>query len=215
MNIFQSLLENRLVENTGNRIYGVVIGIVTNNQDPEGLGRVKVKFPWLSENNESNWARIVAPMAGNGFGVYFLPEQKDEVLVAFEQGDLRYPFILGVLWNGQDHPPEKNQDGKNNIRVIKSRSGHTVRLIDEDGKEKIEIIDKSSKNSITIDTANNTIKIASDKDITLSASQGTITLDAQQIAIKSSKQTNVEATGKLALKANQTLDIKGTRVNIN
>ncbi|MEA2176331.1 MAG: hypothetical protein QOD00_3923, partial [Blastocatellia bacterium] len=141
------------------RIGGVVVGIVTNNQDPDEMGRVKVKFPWLSDEDESNWARVATPMAGKERGLYLLPEVEDEVLVAFENGDMRFPYVLGSLWNGKDTPPAKNDDGKNNVRVLKSRSGHVIRLTDEDGKEKIEIIDKSEKNSIEIDTASNTITI--------------------------------------------------------
>jgi uncharacterized protein involved in type VI secretion and phage assembly len=84
------------------RITGVVIGIVTNNQDPDRLGRVKVRFPWLSGGTESHWARVATPMAGNGRGLYFLPEVDDEVLVLFERGDVRFPFVIGALWNGKD-----------------------------------------------------------------------------------------------------------------
>src|SRR2546426_9457473 len=82
------------------KLYGVVAGIVTNNEDPDGLGRVKIRFPWLSEDNESWWARIAAPMAGKERGAYFLPEVDDEVLVAFEHGDVNFPYVLGALWNG-------------------------------------------------------------------------------------------------------------------
>ena len=92
-----------------NRFFGVTLGLVTNNQDPEKLGRIKVKFPWLSDEDESNWARIITPMAGDDRGMFFLPEVDDEVLVAFEQGDMRFPFVLGSLWNGQDKPPETNE----------------------------------------------------------------------------------------------------------
>lgn len=197
------------------RINGVVIGVVTNNQDEEGLGRVKVRFPWLSEADESHWARIAAPMAGKERGVYFLPEVDDEVLVAFEHGDVGFPYVLGALWNGTEAPPAKNDDGKNNLRVIKSRSGHIIRLNDEDGKEKIEIVDKSEKNSIIFDTAKNTITITTDKDITLSAAQGTIKLDAQKIEIKSSADTKIEAGAGVDVKASATLNIKGATVNIN
>ena len=84
------------------RFYGVVVGIVTNNQDPENMHRVKVRFPWLSNDVESNWARVAAPMAGKGRGAYFLPEVDDEVLVAFEHGQVDHPFVVGCLWNGKD-----------------------------------------------------------------------------------------------------------------
>lgn len=215
MNLVDVLLNADYQLEAANRLYGVVVGVVTNNQDPEGLGRVKVRFPWFSNEDESDWARIAAPMAGKERGIYFLPEVDDEVLVAFEHGDVRFPYVLGALWNGQDAPPAKNDDGKNNLRVIKSRSGHLIRLNDEDGKETIEIVDKK-KNSIVFDTANDTITITTSKDITLVAgSQGTIKLEAKQIEIKSSAETKIEAGAGLDLKASATMNIKGATVNIN
>lgn len=195
--------------------YGVVIGIVTNNQDPEKLARVKVKFPWLSNEDESYWARIAAPMAGKDRGTFFLPEVDDEVLVVFEHGNLQFPYILGALWNGKDTPPVTNEDGKNNVRVIKSRSGHVIKLNDEEGKETIEIIDKSKKNSLVIDTAKNTITLTTDKDITLSASQGTIKLDAQKIEIKSSADTKIESGAGMDIKSTATMNVKGATINLN
>jgi uncharacterized protein involved in type VI secretion and phage assembly len=197
------------------RIYGVVVGVVTNNQDPDRLGRVKVKFPWLGDNDESFWARLATPMAGNQSGLYFLPEVEDEVLVVFEHGDLRFPYILGGLWGGKDKPPIDNSDGKNNIRLMRSRSGHTIRLNDRDGAETIEIIDKTQKNKITIDTAQNTISIIADKDITLSAPQGKITLEAKELELKSSASTKIESKAGMGINANGTIDIKGATINLN
>jgi uncharacterized protein involved in type VI secretion and phage assembly len=207
--------DERQSRDFSDRIYGVVVGLVTNNQDPDGVGRVKVRFPWLSDQDESYWARVAAPMAGKDRGVYLLPEVDDEVLVAFEHGDIRRPYVVGALWNSMDTPPASNDDGKNNIRIIKSRSGHVVKLNDEDGKETIEIIDKSTKNSIVIDTAGNTITITSDKDITLKAANGTITLDAQKVAVKSSADSKIEAGAGMDVKASGTMNIKGATVNIN
>ena len=215
MNFFDVISDSIQNDLRGGRIQGVVVGIVTNNQDPDGLGRVKVKFPWLSDVDESTWARIAAPMAGDQRGVYFLPEVEDEVLVAFEHGDVRFPYVLGALWNGKDAPPASNDDGKNNVRIIKSRSGHVIKLNDEDGKETIEIVDKSEKNSILIDTANNSIAVTSDKDITLSASNGTIKLNAQKIEINSSGPTKIAAGSTAAVEASATLTVKGATVNIN
>lgn len=206
---------NDSAASSSHRIYGVVVGRVTNNQDPDKLGRVKVKFPWLSDTDESFWARLATPMAGNQRGIYFLPEVDDEVLVAFEQGDLRFPYVLGALWGGKDTPPTDNSDGKNNVRLIQSRSGHTIRLNDEEGKETIEIIDKNAKNKIVIDTTQNTISITADKDITLSAPQGKITLDAQNIELKSSASTKIEASAGADIKANGTMNLKGATINLN
>ncbi len=73
-------------------------------------------------------------MAGAGRGLYILPEVDDEVLVAFEHGNPSTPYVLGGLWNGKDKPPEANSDGKNNMRVLKSRSGHVIRLDDTAGR---------------------------------------------------------------------------------
>jgi len=197
------------------RIFGVVVGIVTNNKDEEGLGRVKVKIPRISGEDESHWARVATFMAGKGRGAFFLPEIDDEVLVVFEHGDINMPYIIGSLWNGVDTPPETNNDGENNIRVIKSRSGHIIRLNDKDGEEKIEIVDKSEKNLISIDTKDNKITISSDKDIELSAKNGKVIIEAGDIEIKSSASTKIEASADMELKASGNNNIKGAIVNIN
>lgn len=197
------------------RINGVVIGIVTNNQDPEAMGRIKVKFPWLSDVDESFWARIASPMAGQNRGLFFLPEVEDEVLVAFEHGDIRFPYVVGSLWNGKDTPPVDNGDGKNNIRIIRSRSGHVIRLNDEEGNETIEVVDKTEKNSIIIDTAKNTITITTDQDIAITAPNGTLKLEAKTIEIKSSAATSVEAGAGMDLKASDAMNLKGATINLN
>jgi len=124
--------------NAGN----IVVGIVTDNKDPEGMFRVKVKFPWLSDDIESFWARIASPMAGSGRGFHFLPEIDDEVLVAFEHGDISRPYVLGSLWNGKDLPAISNTDAKGggsavNHRRIKTRYGHILDLEDTDGEQRI------------------------------------------------------------------------------
>jgi uncharacterized protein involved in type VI secretion and phage assembly len=200
----------------GGRVYGVVVGIVTNNKDPDGLGRVKLKFPWLSDTEESNWARVASPMAGKERGLYLLPEVNDQLLVAFEHGDPAYPYVIGGLWNGKDKPPAANNDGKNNLRLLKSRSGHIVRLDDTEGEEKIEILDKSGKNSVVVSTKDNSIAIKADADIKITSANGKLVVDAKGgIELKSSGAIKVEASGSLDLKANGQTTIKGSAVNIN
>lgn len=210
-----SALDPEIEQRSDNRFYGVAVGQVTNNQDPQGLGRVKLKFPWWSDDDESHWARVACFMAGSGRGAFFLPEVDDEVLVAFEHGDIHRPYVIGALWNGQAKPPADNASGKNDIRLIKSRSGHTVRLDDTEGAEKIAIVDKGGTNSITIDSKQNTITIKADKDVVIEAPQGKIRLTAQNIEIKSSADTKVEAQASMDVKANGTLNVKGATVNIN
>ncbi len=156
------------------RLTGVVVGIVTNNQDPDGLGRVKVRFPWLADDEESHWARIAAPMAGAGRGFYYLPEIEDEVLVAFEHGDIHRPYIVGALWNGSDHPPKPNRevvapDGKVKQRILKSRTGHVITLDDSDEAPAITIVDQTGANKIVMDSRGASITISAAREVTVDA----------------------------------------------
>ena len=221
---------------TDSRIFGVVVGIVTNNQDPDKLGRIKVRIPRLSEEDESNWARVTTFMSGQEWGAFYLPQVEDEVLVMFESGDINRPYVIGSLWNGTDKPPSTNEEKDNNLRLIKSRSGHTIllddtedaskieitsssgqviRLDDTKDKEKIDIIDKTTKNMITFDAANNLITISSDLDIMLKAPKGTITLDGDELLLKSKGAITVEAGGDLGLTASGDLNAEGSAVNLN
>ena len=196
------------------RIHGVVIGVVTNNKDEQGLGRVKVRFPWLSGAVESHWARVATPMAGNGRGLYSLPEVDDEVLVLFDRGDVRFPFVIGALWNGKDKAPSSNGDGHNAERVIKSRSGHVIRLTDESGAEKVEIVDASGKNRVVIDTAANAVTVSAETRVVLSAPQGDVVIKARQlqVAVESAK---VDVQDALAIEAGGALEIKGKTIDLN
>jgi uncharacterized protein involved in type VI secretion and phage assembly len=116
----------------------VVVGIVTDNDDPERLGRVKLRFPSLSADYESNWARVAAPGNGASRGTVWIPEVNDEVLVAFEGGDRQRPFVLGGLWNGSDTPPPIEVDnGKLNGRHFVSRDGNQVYMWDKPGNSSL------------------------------------------------------------------------------
>ena len=154
-------------------------------------------------------------MAGNGRGLYFLPEIDDEVLVMFQHGDVRFPYVIGSLWNGRDRPPAGNADGENNLRVIRSRSGHVIRFDDTAGKESIEIRDAGDRNRIVIDTARDRITITSAKDLSIAAPTGTLSLMARKIEVRSAADTNVRADGRMELSAGGNLDIDGSIVNIN
>jgi uncharacterized protein involved in type VI secretion and phage assembly len=194
---------------------GVVIGIVTNNQDSAKMGRVRVSFPWLSDDNESWWAHIAAPMAGNGRGVYFLPEVGDQVLVAFAHGDMRSPYIVGALWSGKDAPPATNDDGQNNIREIKSRNGSIIRFDDTDGKEKIEILDKTGSNSLTIATSDNSITLTCNGRMKLQAT-GIDISSQEDINIEAQTTMNVTSHATMQISSDTTMDIKApTMININ
>jgi len=198
-----------------NNTFGVTIAKVINNKDdPEKIGRVQIEFPGRGKP-DNIWAWVVSPMAGNNKGFFFLPDVDDAVLVAFEHGDINQPYILGVLWNEKDKPPGKNQNGENNIKMLRSRSGHVIRMDDTKGKEKIEIIDKAENNKIIIDTAENKISIISKKDIEISAPAGKLTITAKEIEVTSSTTAKIEANAGMDLNASGNITIKGALVNIN
>jgi uncharacterized protein involved in type VI secretion and phage assembly len=202
-------------EQESHRYYGVVVGIVTDNQDPNNMARVRVKFPWLSDDNESWWARMAVPMAGPGRGSYFLPEVDDEVLVAFEHGDVRSPYVVGALWNGKDAPPTNNSDGQNNLRLIHSRSGHLVRLDDTNGDEKIEVIDKSGGNKITIKSSDNSMRLECTGNMSLEC-KGKMTLHASAgVEITSDVDMKIQANATLDMESSAPMTIKGAIVSIN
>ena len=216
-----------------NRISGVVPAIVVDNEDPEGRYRVKVMFPqWLCANptytdNEdsedflSPWARVATIMGGPNRGSFFLPEKDDEVLVCFEHGDIRFPFVVGMLWNGVDKPIHDNsaQDGKNNYRSIKSRSGHILTFVDDESSKVEKIIIQTKTQDDEED------KEASDRDghfIVLDHSDG-----AEKIEIYDRKQDNyilidstnnkivVETkTGDMEIKAKNKITIECTTLEI-
>lgn len=202
---------------------GVVTGLVTNLNDPDDLGRVKVKYAWLGEI-ESDWVRIAAPMAGAQRGFYYLPEVNDEVLVAFEHGDVHHPYIVGMLWSSTDKPPKPNSEatasGKVKERIFKSTSGHIVIFDDSSGAEKITIRDKTEKNEIIIDSAANSMTFNVEGDFTVVAkgkvsitSTGDMTLEskangtlktASNLKAEAGANLNAEATGNATVKGVQT-----------
>jgi len=211
-------------------ITGVVSGIVTNNKDPEKLGRVRVLIPRISGEDESAWARVATFMAGPDRGSFFLPEIDDEVLISFEYGDINMPYVIGALWNGVDKPPEANEDGNNDIRVIKSRSGHSIQFIDTDGEEKVIIQGKGETDVITINVAENTIEIKAKTELKLTVPDGKCTIDAKEgeftfsdaLTIKSKELNleteaalNVKSGADLAIEASGNLDAKGATINLN
>lgn len=189
---------------------GLVIGIVTDNNDPEGLGRVKVKYPWLSSEHASDWARVVSVGAGPQRGIAFLPEVNDEVLVAFELGDIHHPYVIGGLWNGRDKPPKSGKElvkgGKVEKRVIRSRAGHEIIFDDADAGGGITIIDKG-QNKIFIDSKTNALTIEIKGNITLT-SKGNLKLE-------STGNLDLNATGNLTVSATGKVDIKGLVINLN
>lgn len=180
---------------------GVVVGVVTDVNDPTGSGRVKLMFPWLSDDYVTDWARTVQPGAGKDRGTMVLPEVGDEVLVAFEQRDPQRPYVLGGLFNGVDTPNTAGPalidagSGAVNRRTFVSRNGHRIDLLDETGKtEGITVETGDGASTVTLDAVGTTITVRSDGTVTVAGEKG-IVIDARSADLElKGKKISVTAT---------------------
>lgn len=198
------------------------IAVVEKNEDPDSMGRVRVKFSWQTESDMvTPWIRVATPHAGKGdqgsYGLYFVPEVDDEVYVDFEQGNPDRPYVTASKYHSKV-PPEwgANQNDNNNLKAIKTRTGHTVLFDDKDGSEKITIKDKSG-NSIVLNTANSSISISAPDTISLSATD--IKLNASNsISMKAdpsnSSDNNSGGSGTIDMTAKEDIKVESTTKDI-
>jgi phage protein D/phage baseplate assembly protein gpV len=206
------------VQEIQQRYPGVVTAVVTNTDDPNNWGRVKVKFPWMTEDAESDWARVAGIGAGPEAGLLVIPEVGDEVLVAFEQGDFRRPYVLGSLWNGQHQVPSESSSTSGErpmVRSWRSRTGHRITMYDN-ADNKIEILTNGG-HTILMDDANRQIKITSSGGIvlTLDDSGGKLTVEGTEIQIKANGNVKIESGANMDLQAGGQVNIKGAMINLN
>ena len=177
---------------------GLVRGIVDDNADPENLGRVKVRMPWLNADFTSAWAPVMQLGAGPESGTMFIPAVNDEVLVGFEHGDVDWPIVVGGLFNGSDKPPAYSHyldNGQVHRRSIVSRLGHQIALSDDSGNESgIAIVTKDATVSIGLN--------ARDKKLSL-VCQGEIEIKADGEMKISGPKITMQAEGELILKGSQ------------
>lgn len=216
-------------DTVGERIAGVVPALVTNLKDPQDLGRVKVKYPWLAGGDrvESDWVRVAGAGVGAGRGWLVLPEVNDEVLVAFEHGDLRRGYIVGGLYNGVDKPPKKNSEilgpgGVVQQRLFKSRKGHTltfddsgntpgVELVTGDGNFTFKIEEQTGKVTLTTKKGGSTIVVGAQGEINIKSDTGKVTIEAPAGDIEM-KAVNIKLDAKASvdIKGGATAKLEGT-----
>jgi phage protein D/phage baseplate assembly protein gpV len=176
----------------------LVLGIVTNNNDPEAMGRVRVQFPALGAETESAWARIATTSAGKERGLLMLPVVGEEVLVGFEHGDTTRPYVLGSLFNGTDRPGEKllhDHDGSFVVRSDESIHTESKRAytIKSGGTLTLEIADKVEE-TYDRDWTNKTTGKTS-----LSSVQP-FSIEGQSVSVKGKTEVTIESTATLTLK---------------
>jgi len=207
-------------------IHGPVYGKIIDNADPDQLGRVKVLIDNLGEEIETNWIPLLTPIQG----IFILPEIDEQVIVSFIGDAPEKGVVLGSVWNNDMLPPEGgenpgsdlNKDGKNNIRLIRTRSGHKVIFDDKQGEERVHIITKDGKMRYDFLTKEKCIKITTDMDLTVSA-KGKLIIQAEEVEIKTEKglldkgeNISIESSNKdINIKSGKGVTVKGSGINLN
>lgn len=232
MSLFDTLSQG--LEQKDEKIAGVVVGTVTNNQDPEGLGRVKVNLTIREDNSETDWAPVATMMAGPGTGSLFIPEVGDKVLVAFLLGDPEEPYVIGMLWDSENTPPPGDDSGlqTNNVRKIVSRKGHELRFDDSSILSGVTLSSRSGMKvhfsdimgtltissgltSIKMNEFTNTVEIFSPLRINICSGFNTcISLSNAGVGIFA-PNVLIKATNVAAVSGNTGVLIKGSAVKIN
>jgi len=191
--------------------YGLHYGVVVQNKDPDGLSRIKVRLPWLDhgDTDQTHWAQLQTPMEGDKFGWYTLPDVEDAVVVMFVAGDSAQPVVLGGVWSKPDNSPEPNEDGKNNFRGYRSRSGHRL-ILDDTDKTKVVLADKTTKNMIGVGNfakagaGPNTCAVykppmSGDTGVSISSMEGTMEITCKQGTLKITAEQNIKFNVKTTI----------------
>ena len=176
---------------------GVYSASVLDNRDPDGLARVRVRVSALADTSGGNelWARVATMMAGRNRGTLFVPDVGDEVLVAFEHGDLNVPYVIGALWNAKARPPG-SADGGNGVKLIRSRNGVTLRIRDDSSNNSL-VIETPGGQRVTLQDGPASVRIedSNGNAVTLAASGVTVnasakvTINASNVDVKASLVT--------------------------
>lgn len=220
---FASLLyhQTRIAEEEGARIYEAVVGIVTDIKDDQKLCRVKVKIPSLPISDNTWWSSWISIGGAKDRGWFTVPEVDDEVLIAFEHGEIHRPVILGALWNGKDKAPDNNGDGKDARRVFKSKKGHKITFEDDQGFILIE--DGGGIGTIKIDSKANAIEITAKQGDGAFQAKDELNILAGEIAITAKgncdlmgKSSGVDASATATIKIDGNMvALKGSTIDIN
>jgi len=185
----ETVLRSRLPEGFSGPWYGVYPALVTDIRDPDGQGRVKIALLWSPDAGGARyeaWARVAMLMAGRNRGTWFIPDPDDEVLVGFEAGDPRRPYVVGGLWNGRDSPPESMDGaGRNTRKVLRSRNGVIVTLDDSDGQEMLRL-ETPGGQSVTLKDGPGSIEI-------VDANGNSVKLEPAGITVTAAAKVTVNA----------------------
>lgn len=197
---------------------GLMVGLVTDIDDPEGMGRVKLRFPSLSDTYESDWVRVVSPGAAKAAGLVFLPDVNDEVLVGFEHGDVRRPHVLGGLWNGVDKPSLGEglfDNGHNRRQGIVSRRNQRLVFFDGDGQEGVSIITGDDRLRIALKQTGSQIHVYADGKVVIEATQDIEIKGQSSISIEAQRQLTLKGSAGITIESSGTVDVDGALIQLN
>lgn len=201
------------------RFEGVYPALVTNVQDRDSLGRVKLQLPWLADGYETDWARVVQVGAGPDRGLLWFPEVGDEVAVAFVAGDPARPMVLGGLYNGSDAPPFEGfadaGDGQVDTRGLRTRVGHTLVFQDTSGEESIRIETGDGSVVITLDQANRKLHVHSDGDVVVEADGAVEVTAARDLTLEATGTATVRGKRGLSLESDGEVSVSGLAIKLN
>lgn len=172
--------------------------VVKKNDDPESIGRVRVHFPWQPASEMTPWMRLVTPHSGVDKGMYFIPEVGEDVLVGFEQNNPEMPFVLGSLYHGK--AKSGMYDAKNYKKGIKTKSGNSILINDEPGKESVKIVNKDGSNFMLFSMEDGG-KITVHAKTKMLLSSKNINIEGEEIKIKATKNIQLTANDNVAVKA--------------
>jgi len=179
------------------RWFGVYPALVSDIKDPDSIGRVKVTLPWSPDSGSERyevWARVATLMGGDKRGSWFIPDVGDEVLVVFEAGDARRPYVIGGLWNGSDAPPESMDGAGNNYKkVLKSRNGVKVTLDDQNGQEQF-IAETPGGQKLTLKDGPGTVEIADSNGNSIKMEASGITITTSAVVTINASSLSVSAS---------------------
>jgi uncharacterized protein involved in type VI secretion and phage assembly len=187
------------------------VGLVTDNQDPDGMYRVQVQYPVPDGDILSAWARVITLMGGKGMGWACIPEPDDEVLLRFVHGNPNMPVVVGSVHNGKDTPPFDNADGNNDLRIFHSRNLHKLEMEDKDGSERISIYTTDNKTELDMLTSDKLISWPATKNIEIYCPAGLLTVDAGgEINLDASSKYTSQAGSEQKWESDSTVDITGS-----
>ncbi len=187
------------------RHYGLYPGVVEETEDPDEKGRVTIRLPWIDPDFVTQWAPVNQHYAGDGYGIYWVPESKDQVIVAFLRGDLRKPIVVGSIYSRNRKPFEARLGGSD-PKILRTKGGHMMLMQDGDSPL-VRLIDKSGNNEVEINTDDNTVTVRAADKVVVEAG-GNVTVEA-------GADLALSATGNITIDAGGSVTVSGTSIALN